>query len=310
MIEDVLSPNIPDPSSLDLLSSVNELGSLGQAAIRHRISQPAVSGKMRQLERQLGLKLLSRGPKGTQLTPVGKEMVKYSQGVLSAIEAMMAASAMLRAELDGHLRVAASFTVAEYLLGSWMEKLSAEHPNIVLTLEVSNSARVLERVSDVTVDIGFIEGIGADLSSLNSVVVGADRLVLLVDPTHPWAKRANPVSGFELAERELLTREFGSGTREVLEAALGQWGGFHSRHELGSTTAILRAVRSGGGPAVVSSIAASDDIDDGRLVEVKTEGINLTRNFHAIWDTSRPLSRHAKYLLGIARSRVANDLSP
>jgi DNA-binding transcriptional LysR family regulator len=54
----VLPPGPPDLLSLDLLDSIAELGSLGQAASRHGMSQPAVSMRMAQLERGLGLSLL------------------------------------------------------------------------------------------------------------------------------------------------------------------------------------------------------------------------------------------------------------
>src|SRR5215470_16603155 len=62
----VLPPSTPDLIALDLLDSIAELGSLGRAASRHRMSQPAVSMRMTQLERRLGLTLLQRSPTGAR----------------------------------------------------------------------------------------------------------------------------------------------------------------------------------------------------------------------------------------------------
>ncbi len=305
----MLMPNTPDVSSLDLLLSVNELGSLGQAAHRHCISQPAVSAKMNQLERQLALILLSRDKKGTKLTPAGQQVVSQARKVLAEMEALLKLARTLRADQDGHLRVAASFTVAEYLLGAWMERLTERRQNLSVTLEVGNSSKVLTSVAEMSVDIGFVEGVDVDRSIFDSAVVGSDQLVVLVDPTHNWARRKKAVSAQELANTEILTREIGSGTRRVLEGALSSMGGLRFRSELGSTTAILRATRTGGGPAVLSRIAATDDIMSGRLVEINVQDIELSREFLAVWKKNISLTEQAHGLLGIAQSHVAQNLS-
>lgn len=300
----MLPPNTPDLTTLDLLGTVAELGSLGQAAIRHRISQPAVSMKMTQLEKRLGLTLLLRDQTGTRLTPEGEQVVIWAQRVVATTETMMAAVGALRAEKGAHLRVASSFTIAEYLLGGWIGELSDKSPDLALTLEVSNSASVLQRVHEGTVDIGFIESTETKVPTVTTKLVGRDRLVVVVDPNHPWSRRKSPVSGSELASTEVLTREFGSGTREVLETALRPWGGLRSRREFGSTTTILNIARMGGGPAVLSAIAAKDDLDSGRLVVVETTDLDLARTFQAVWLKDRTLADLARRLLTIATRQV------
>ena len=79
----MLPPSTPDLIALDLLDSIAELGSLGQAASRHRMSQPTVSMRMTQLERRLGVSLLERTPAGTRLTPAGARVAALSRRVLS-----------------------------------------------------------------------------------------------------------------------------------------------------------------------------------------------------------------------------------
>jgi DNA-binding transcriptional LysR family regulator len=108
------------------------------------------------------------------------------------------------------------------------------------------------------------------------------------------------VTAAELAAAELIVRERGSGTREILEDTLARFGGLRSRLELGSNAAILAAARRGEGPAVLSALAVADDLDAGRLVAVPTEGISLTRSMRAVWPTDRPLPPLARCLLNIA----------
>ena len=296
----MLPPSTPDLTALELLDSIAELGSLGQAAARHRMSQPAVSMRMSQLERRLGLTLLTRTPAGTRLTPAGERVVTLSRRVLNEAGAMMTGIETLVAAESSHLRVAASLTVAEYLLPGWLGALHSESPEVLLSVEVTNSAKVLARVRDGLADVGFVEGHEQDLARLRSAAVRSDRLVVVVGPDHPWAARADPVTGPELAATELIVREAGSGTREILADGLAAWGGIRTRLELGSTAAILAAARRDEGPAVLSALAVAADVEAGRLVTVATEGIDLARTLRAVWPRDRPLPPLGQRLLNVA----------
>ncbi len=297
----MLPPSTPDLLALELLDSIAELGSLGRAAARHQMSQPAVSMRMSQLERRLGVSLLLRTPSGTRLTPAGQRVVTLSRRVLAEAQAMMTGIEALVAAESSHLRIAASLTVAEHLLPGWLAALH-ESPDVVLSVEVTNSARVLDRVRDGLADVGFVEGHEQKLPGLRVVAVRSDRLVVVVDPRHPWSHRTSPLTGAELAATELIVREAGSGTREILVDGLARWGGIRSRLELGSSAAILAAARRGEGPAVLSALAVQTDVDAGRLVIVATEGIDLTRVLRAVWPEDRPLVPLASRLLNAAVS--------
>jgi DNA-binding transcriptional LysR family regulator len=299
---DVLPPSTPDLIALDLLDSIAELGSLGQAASRHRMSQPAVSMRMTQLERRLDVSLLQRSPAGTRLTPAGTRVAALSRRVLSEARAMMTGVDALIAEESSHLRIAASLTIAEHLLPGWLGALHHESPEVILAVEVTNSSKVLARVGDGSADVGFVEGHETRPDAMAAVVVRSDRLVVVVDPAHRWARRESPVAGAELASAELIVREPGSGTREVLEDALSPWGGPRSHLELGSTASILAAVRRGHGPAVLSALAVAEDIGAGHLVAVPTEDLDLAQSLCAIWPESRPLAPLARRLLSLAVS--------
>jgi DNA-binding transcriptional LysR family regulator len=296
----MLPPSMPDLIALDLLDSIAELGSLGQAAGRHGMSQPAVSMRMSQLERRLGISLLQRGPAGTSLTPAGARVAALGRRVLGEAEALMAGVQALVAQESSHLRVAASLTVAEHLLPGWIGALHRESPDVMLAVEVTNSSKVLARVRDGSADVGFVEGHESRPGGMTAIVVRGDRLVVVVDPEHPWARREAPVGGAELAAAKLILREPGSGTREVLDDALRPWGGPRSRLELGSTAAILAAARRGEGPAVLSALAVAEDIGAGRLAAVPTRDLDLTRSLRAVWPAGRPLVPLARRLLNVA----------
>src|SRR6201996_2328249 len=123
-----------DLMPFDLLLSVARLGSLGLAAAEHGISQPAASTRIRRLERQLGVSLIERSPRGSRLTPDGKLVAEWAQAAIDAAAALDAGVTSLRVRSDAVLRVAASMTVAEYLLPGWLTTLRSRDPQTAVSL--------------------------------------------------------------------------------------------------------------------------------------------------------------------------------
>jgi DNA-binding transcriptional LysR family regulator len=287
----------PDLVSLDLLQSVADFGSIRQAALAHGITQPAASTRLRNLEANIGLDLLDRSSGRAQLTPNGRAIVEWSTRIIEDMRGLLEGAAALRSEAKGQLHVAASMTVAEYLVPQWLIRLRTTDRDMRVSLEMGNSEHVIDLVRDRRAELGFVEG-HSTLAGLRSQVVLDDELLLVVEPLHAWAKGGRRVSAQELAETPLVLREMGSGTREVLERSLQRLGlAVTPAVELGSTTAIKAAVESGLGPAVLSRLAVSADVDAGRLIVVPIEGMDLSRSIRAVWLRSQPLSRRASRLL-------------
>lgn len=289
---------------LELFVAVAESGSLGRVAARYGLSQPAVSARMTNLERVLGMRLLDRDPSGTRLTPAGAEVVGAAASVLDAAGRLALVAGRLRAQTSGRLRVAASYTVAEHLVPVWIAELRREMPELALTVEVANSSQVMATVAEGSVEIGFVEGAGRPPPGLGAQAVRADRLVVVVGPRHPWTRRRAGVSGSELASASLVVREPGSGTREVLERALAPWGGVSPTLELGSSAAILATARRGGGPAVLSELAAAADLEAGSLRRVEVHDVDLTREIRAVWSGGPQPAGLAGRMLAVARRGV------
>ena len=292
-----LGPSFPDLASLDLFVSVVELGSVSAAARVHGVAQPSASSRLKHLERQVGLLLLDRSPTGTSPTDAGVVFAGWAEQILRAANELQAGLSAFRAEQAGRLRIAASFTIAEYLLPQWLQRFSQEHPADSVALEVANSAAVIERLRSGDADLGFIET-PSQVSDLSDRVVERDQLVAVVAPGHPWATRTGvPVEA--LAATPLVTREAGSGTREALESALESRGlaAPPAVLELGSTSAVRSAVLLGNSPTVISRLAVADELLAGSLVEVEIEGLAIDRELRAVWSPGHPLPPLATDLL-------------
>jgi DNA-binding transcriptional LysR family regulator len=290
----------PDIAALELLVSVGKLGSISAAAQAHGISQPAASMRLSALERLLKIQLMERAATGARLTPAGMATAEWAAAVLADMRALLIGAAALRAEQGSHLQVAASLTVAEYLIPRWLGLLAAELPKTKVSLEMGNTAHVADWVARGDAELGFIEG-PRPPGRLRSKELLADTLVIVVARDHPWSRRRRPIAARELAATPLVLREPGSGTRDVLTEALDAHGlEVIAAMELGSTTAIKAAAAAGAGPAVLSALAVRGDLQAGRLVAVACPELSLKRSIRAIWPTVRPPSPAAARLLAIA----------
>ncbi|MFJ9864929.1 LysR family transcriptional regulator [Streptomyces sp. NPDC101165] len=293
-----LAHRVPDLGALELLLAVARLGSLGAAAREVGITQPAASSRIRSMERQLGVALVDRSPRGSRLTDAGALVTDWARRVVEAAAAFDAGARALRDRRDSRLRVAASMTIAEYLLPGWLLALHAERPDTAVSLLAGNSAKVAELLLADEADLGFVEGLTVP-AGLDSTVIAHDRLIVVTAPGHPWARRRRPLTPEELAATPLILRERGSGTRQVLDTALG--GLARPLMELSSTTAVKASAVSGAGPSVLSELALGEELAMRRLVSIPVEGVSLRRDLRAVWPTGHRPTGPARELLSLTR---------
>ncbi len=304
-----MASHVPDLDGLRLLVLVARLGSIGAAARAHGTTQQAASERVRAMETLTGLTLVRRGPRGSELTEAGIVVVERATHLLAVAEEIEAAIDGLRDDRGRDLAVWASMTIAETLIPRWLVQLRQRQvaegavPTTV-SLTASNSTRVLEAVRTGAAGLGFVEGPGAP-AGVRSTAVAHDELVLVVAQGTPLGRRRTPLTPQQVAELSLVQRESGSGTREVLEAALGEHGlsGAAPVAELTTATAVRGTVLAGGSAAFLSRRVVARDLDLAHLVEVATVGLSLQRTFRAVWVGARqPPPGPVRNLVGIARA--------
>lgn len=293
-----------DIAGLRLLAAVVRTGSISSAARDAGITQQAASLRLAALERQVGSALLVRSRRGTGPTEAGELVAAWAADLLDAADRFDASVAALRQTEEETLRIAASMTIAEHLAPRWLTSLgtSAAAPRIELT--AANSETVLTAVREATASVGFIEtpDVPTDLAS---VEFASDELVVVVGPTHPWARRARGVSAQELARTPLVARERGSGTRLAFERALAEAGHPPVRPalELSSTSAIRATAAAGEHPAVLSILAVREQLTSGLLVKVPIQRLRIVRPLTAVWRRSAAgVPGNARALLEVVQS--------
>ncbi|HEY9563398.1 MAG TPA: LysR family transcriptional regulator, partial [Nocardioides sp.] len=179
-----MSTHVPDLRGLELLVLVARTGSLSSAAAELGISQQAASSRVRTMESLIGSPLLTRTTKGSVLTQHGDLVVQWARAVMDAAEQLDAGLAALKQDRLAHLSIAASLTIAEYLLPSWLvavrsRQVDVGQPPTDFTMTATNSERVAGLVRGGLVDLGFVEG-PEPPEGLRHRLIAVDSLVVVV----------------------------------------------------------------------------------------------------------------------------------
>lgn len=290
---------LPDLDALALFIAVGETGSVGAAARRFAISQPAASQRLSALERQLDIVLLDRRTSGSTLTAAGRVVVGWAGDLVRAGADFTHHVRTLSKNRDSRLHIAASLTVADYLMPTWLMKLNDVLPEVSVSLQPANSERVIDLVSTGAVELGFVEGPGPP-REVRSFVIGHDDLVLVVAPEHPWARPGTAVTATKLVKAPVVLREPESGTRQVLDRALARHDlSIKPSMELGSTTSIKEAISGGHAATVLGRLSVETELAAGTLAEVSLTDLELSRDVRAIWKNGRTPTGPAGTLLAV-----------
>lgn len=281
-----------DIHRLEVFCRVIEMQSFTKAADAIFLTQPTVSEHMRALEEMVGEKLVDRLGREVLPTPAGKILYKYARDIIRLRNEAIQAIARYGGSLSGHLTVGASTIPGTYILPGLIGSFKARYPAIQITLRISDSAEVMDRVLDGSLEAGLV---GARWDDRRIVLeeICSDELVLVVCPEHPWA--SDKVVEMEvLAQQPFILRERGSGTRRVMVQALESIGFNPSRlhvvAEMGSTEAVRQGIKARIGISILSSHAVAEDIGRGTLVRVAIKGLSIHRPFYLVQRKGRQSS--------------------
>ena len=282
--------------NLNLLRSfwqVAQAGSVSGAAQASFVSQPALSKAVKELERQLGVSLFERGARGVTLTAAGAALYEHARAIF-ALEREAEDAVRASHELRGvTLRVGASTTIATYILPQLLAEFRALHPGVGFSLTRDNTARIESLLLDFALDVALVEGPPHD-ERIGKTRWRDEEMICVCAPSHPLAKRRR-LKMKDLKNCDWLVREKGSGTREVLETALREWGlPPAGALEVGGAELIKQCVAANLGIAWVSREAAADQLALGKVRQLKISGFTLRRPFYWLRLPQRPLSPAAR----------------
>jgi len=291
---------------LQVFHAVAKHLSFTKAAEAVCMTQPAVTFQVRQLEEQFNTRLFDRAHGRITLTPAGIVALEYVERILALSTQLESRMREMTGHDSGPLLIGASTTIAEYLLPRIVGEFKASNPGIVPRLFVANSEVVQERVAERTLDLGFIEG-DSCLPALASDLCCEDELQVVCAPSHALAEQ-NAIAPRTLTEHGYISREPGSGTREVIDHYLTKAGlGLDSLQvtmEASSPEALKGLVATGLAFTIMSRATVAKEVRLGELVAIPLLP-RLIRNLSLVYPKERIHSRMLTAFMAFARARFA-----
>jgi DNA-binding transcriptional LysR family regulator len=273
------------PRQLEVFVSIAARGSVRAAAEAVHLSQPAVSMALAELERLLGQRLFDRSARRLALNEHGMALLPRAQEILERMGDLPRHLARARTELRGDLRLGASNTVGNYLVGDLLGGFTQAHPEVAVHLSIANTEAIVADVRRFAVDIGCVEGAVAH-ADIELLPWRDDRLVVCVRPDHPLANKRR-LAPKDFAEARWILREQGSATRALAERALSRLPPAAGVLELGQSEAIKQAVIAGLGIACLPEVAIGDARDAGKLSVLRTPFLDLRRRLALVLHRER-----------------------
>lgn len=294
---------------LQVFHTVARLLSFTKAAEILHMTQPAVTFQIKQLEEQFNTRLFDRTHNRISLTEAGNIVFEYADRILNLYSEMQNRIGEMTGDVRGTLLLGASTTIAEYMLPRVLGDFKERYPEVQVRMHVANTDRIVSMVEDNTIDLGVVE---AAISNKSLAVRKCcmDQMVAIFPPSHPLAQRSS-VSATDLLQYAFVSREEGSGTREVTNEYLVIAGldpnDLNLTMELGSPESVKGAVEGGLGISVVSEATVRKEIALGSLVALPLNP-PLARPFLFVYQKQKFRSHVMDEFLEFAKGRCGDDL--
>jgi DNA-binding transcriptional LysR family regulator len=273
--------------------------SFSAAAQEIRISQPAVSKHIADVEREAGVKLVERQPRGGALTPAGEFLANHVLRAQALLVQAARGVAEFRQPATGSLSVVASGVPGTYLLPEVVATFQREHPGVRVSIEMATSARAVESLRSHRAEFGVVGGFAA-APEIDAEPLLEDEIVV-VGPPHLAGRK---MSRRELESATWISREEGSASRAAVEAAWVDLGLTPSqRLELPSWEAVKLVVSRGHGVAACSRFAVEGELRTGSLALIRSRWWSVRRTISIIRLREAALTPSAREFLTMLKAR-------
>lgn len=172
-----------DIKQLKFLIALEQTRHFGQAAARCHITQPTLSMRLRNLEDELDLILVTRGQRFEGFTEAGERVLAWAKTLLAAHDGLFAEAAACRGQLVGNLRLGL-VPLSGFNPISYVQKLSSSFPELKFSLSSASSDRIIEDIGNNQLDLGVCYLDHVNPNYLDFFEIGETRVGLLYDTRH------------------------------------------------------------------------------------------------------------------------------
>ena len=294
-----------DFKQIEAFVNVVRYKSFSKAADATFFTQPTISTHIRNLEKEMGVKLLDRKRRVVEMTPQGAKFYKYAVEMINARAQAFEALSDMDENIGGILEIQTSSIPGVTFLPDLLADFRKKHPGVQYYVSMSDTQTVVDNISDRIGEIGFT---GEDVSSgsIECVKVATDSSVMIA-PASFSVKGSISLS--DAISYPFIWRETGSATRKTFEAAALACGFEKDEFEVAALVddmdAIIRSVEAGLGVSIISEKIASTL--GGRVSVVDIKDFNEDRSFYMIKLKSISLSPAAEAFSQYVKEKLDRD---
>jgi DNA-binding transcriptional LysR family regulator len=292
-------------AQVEAFLAVGTFGGFRRAADALRVTQPAISARIKALEESLGVTLFDRGRTGLALSPAGRALRPHAEQLLHAVALARQAVHDLKPSSGGAITIAAVLSICTYLLPDVLKRFQAAHPKTLITVRSGHSKEVLGMVLAGEAELGLARSLNHP--EMETVSLRDDPLVLVSAPAASMG-RAGRARLEEVAAQPLILFDRGS-SDWTLSHGLFRRAGLVPNVvlEVESIEAAKRMVERGIGLAFLPQLAVVQEIRRRRLLAIDIRDAEpLSRSLDVIHPRQRPLSTEAQALLKTLRAAIAD----
>ena len=288
---------------LKAFHTVVKNGGFERAAESLHLSQPAISIRVRQLEKQLGVELFDRLGRRARLTDAGRIVEDHTARLMIVLSEMSLAIDELKGSRRGQLRCGAATTIAVHLVPKILVRFKRRFPNVDVDIMVGRTADIERRMLDGELDVGLIAGIVSNPSTLKTYHFLTDEFVLITPSDQSLAKRR--VSLRQIANLPLILREKGSAPRRIIDESFRAAGiPYRCVMQIETAEALKKAVGEGLGCSIASHCSIQTEIKAGILAYSRIARAPMKREFKVILHKDKSVSGPLKSFLNVLKIKI------
>ncbi|MBU4681276.1 LysR family transcriptional regulator [Cedecea davisae] len=286
---------------LRVFVAVAHAGSFSRAGESIGLSQSAVSHSLKELEVELGVKLLDRTTREVVLTPAGEQLAPRLERLLEELTTTLLDARVVGDRLSGTVRVAASQTLSAHLMPQSIAAATRAYPNIRFVLHDASQQWVLQSIRQGEVDFGVVID-PVQAGDLECETVLAEPFLLLCRSDHFFAGQEQ-VAWQALRGQKLVLQDYASGSRPLIDEALHRQGiDVEVAQQIGHPTTLYPMVEAGIGLSIIPALALP--LPQGRPLVVKRLTPVVNRQLMLVRRKNRSLSRAAEAIWQVVREQA------
>lgn len=274
-------------------------GHFGHAASACSISQPALSVQIKEMEIDLGAKLVERGTRQVRLTAFGEQFLVRVRDILRSVDELSDLARAAQGGLVGRLRIGVIPTIAPYLLPTVISKLSRMNADLDIHVRETLTSRLLQELNEGRLDTAIV-ALPISEPAIAEVPLFSEEFVLV----RPEADRDRPTPNpDDLQKMRLLLLEEGHCFRDQalsfcnLRPTL-----HHDGLDASSLSTLVQMVGAGIGVTLIPDMAVAVETQSAKVSVARFEPPAPTRTVGMIWRRTNPLADHLEQVATVVKS--------